>query len=90
MPGAGTADCVALIGQVLKRQNPLIPQRVFHCLISEQAFSHCAENGGFEQPIPLVPDKNLGESVAILNRSSCLFAQHLHINGFLGPLESAH
>jgi hypothetical protein len=49
MPGAGTADCVALIGQVLKRQNPLIPQRVFHCLISEQAFSHCAENGGFEE-----------------------------------------
>lgn len=38
-------------GRSRKRQNPLISQRVFHCLISEQAFSHCAENGGFEQAI---------------------------------------
>ena len=48
-----------------------------------------AENGGFEQPLPLVPKKNLGETVAILNRFSCLFAQHLHILDHFRPFVSA-
>lgn len=73
-----------------KRQNPLISQRVFHCLISEQAFSHCAENGGFEQPLPFVLQRILREFSPNLIQETNAFAQHLHINGFLGPLVSAH